>query len=73
MTESGLQPEIIDFQDPKQSSSYEHVEIELPGKTEYGGFRWLVQDKLKGSPAGAIAIKPQYQGRPETIESVFYM
>jgi len=73
MTESGLQPEIISFHNPDKSSSYDRVEVELPGRTDYGGSRWLVQEKLKGSPAGASAQAPQYQGRPETIESVFYM
>jgi hypothetical protein len=56
MTESGLQPEIINFHNPNNSASYEKV-----------------QEKLKGSPPGASASAAQYQGRPETIESVFYM
>jgi hypothetical protein len=73
LSESGLQPEIVDFHDPNQSESYEEVKIKLPEDTDYGGSRWLVQEKLKGSPAGASASAPQYHGRPETIESVFYM
>lgn len=73
MTESGLQPEIINFHKPNNSASYEKIKIELPGKNAYGGSRWLVQEKLKGSPPGASASAAQYQGRPETIESVFYM
>jgi hypothetical protein len=73
MTESGLQPEMINFHNPNNSASYEKIKIELPGKNAYGGSRWLVQEKLKGSPPGASASAAQYQGRPETIESVFYM
>ncbi|KAL7410255.1 glycoside hydrolase [Mrakia frigida] len=64
LTESGLQPEKVIFfaeDDPKQFVNIVDQEGKLLYKTP------------AGRPMGVKESSPRYIGRPETIESVFYM
>ena len=81
MTASGLSPEILDFYDEADPNLY----LQEGSQTTGTSCSALISIKLnlnleelylvpQGSPAGVKSMPSKdYRGRPETIESVFYM
>lgn len=70
MTPSGLVPERTDFHHLGDENLYNNVTVQV-GTGEPTTF--VIKEQLSGKPMGGNAGLTEYKGRPETIESVFYM
>jgi hypothetical protein len=67
-TASGCQPEKVAWFDANDPSAFENITI-IESGVQQGPTRRL----MRGSPPGTKWLDKRYLGRPETIESVFYM
>lgn len=76
-TPTGLQPEVVEFYQPDEVV-WENVTRRgghsyLPPPPGEAGLGEQVEERMKGSPAGARKVVTRGINRPETIESIFYM
>lgn len=72
-TESGLQPEIINFYGIDEPWAWENITIPIGIPGDDGVEEYIEKEVLRGIPPGTKSANRVYIGRPETAESVFYM